>query len=58
MYLRGDEPLLRKGLTGWYEIEACLHGGDNNQAWTEVESLGKIRCEERTAKMNFSKLLL
>jgi len=39
---RGDEPLLPMGLTGWYEIEALLRGGDNDLARAEVERLGGI----------------
>jgi hypothetical protein len=30
------------GLTGWYEIEALLRGGDNDLARAEVERLGGI----------------
>jgi tetratricopeptide (TPR) repeat protein len=39
---REDESLLPMGLTGWYEIEAPLRGGDSDLAWAEVERLGKI----------------
>jgi tetratricopeptide (TPR) repeat protein len=39
---RGDEPLLPMGLTGWYETEALLRGGDNDMARAEVERLGKV----------------
>jgi hypothetical protein len=39
---RGDEPLLPVGLTGWFEIEALLRGGDSDLAQTGVESLGRI----------------
>jgi tetratricopeptide (TPR) repeat protein len=39
---RGDEPLLPMGLTGWYEIEALLRGGDNDLVRAEVERLGEI----------------
>jgi DNA-binding SARP family transcriptional activator/tetratricopeptide (TPR) repeat protein len=39
---REDESLLPMGLTGWYEIEALLRGGDSDLAWAEVERLGKI----------------
>jgi hypothetical protein len=39
---RGDESLLPMGLTGWYEIEALLRGGDGDLARAEVERLGKI----------------
>ncbi len=39
---RMDESLLPMALTGWYEIEALLRGGDNDLARAEVERLGKI----------------
>jgi tetratricopeptide (TPR) repeat protein len=39
---REDEALLPMGLTGWYEIEALLRGGDNDLAQAEVERLNKI----------------
>jgi hypothetical protein len=39
---RGDEPLLPMGLTGWYETEALLRGGDGDLARAEVERLGEI----------------
>ncbi|MCQ3977943.1 MAG: hypothetical protein DPW09_31330, partial [Anaerolineae bacterium] len=38
---RGDESLLPMGLTGWYETEALLRGGDGDLARAEVERLGK-----------------
>ncbi len=39
---RGDESLLPMGLTGWYETEALLHGGDGDLARAEVQRLGEI----------------
>ncbi len=42
MHSRGDEPLLPVGLTGWYETEALLRGGDCDLARAEVERLSKI----------------
>jgi tetratricopeptide (TPR) repeat protein len=39
---RGDEPLPPIGLTGWYETEALLRGGDGDLARAEVERLGEI----------------
>ncbi len=39
---RGNEPLLPVGLTGWYQTEALLRGGDGDPARAEVERLGKI----------------
>lgn len=39
---RRDEPQLPMGLTGWYETEALLRGGDDDLARAEVERLGKI----------------
>jgi hypothetical protein len=39
---REDEALLPMGLTGWYETEALLRGGDDDLARAEVERLGKI----------------
>jgi len=39
---REDESLLPMGLSGWYETEALLRGGDGALAQTEVERLGEI----------------
>lgn len=39
---RENESLLPMGLTGWYETEALLRGGDGDIARAEVERLGKI----------------
>jgi tetratricopeptide (TPR) repeat protein len=39
---RRDESLMPAALTGWYEIEALLRGGDNDLARAEVERLGGI----------------
>jgi tetratricopeptide (TPR) repeat protein len=37
-----DESLLPVGLTGWYETEALLRGGDGDLARAEVERLARI----------------
>lgn len=39
---REDESLLPATLTGWYEIEALLRGGDGDLARAEVQRLGEI----------------
>ena len=39
---REDDSLLPMALTGWYETEALLRGGDGDLARTEVARLGKI----------------
>lgn len=39
---REDETLMPLGLTGWYETEALLRGGDGDLARAEVERQGKI----------------
>lgn len=39
---RGDEPLLPFNLTGWYETEALLRGGDSDLARAEVERLSGL----------------
>jgi predicted ATPase/DNA-binding SARP family transcriptional activator len=39
---REDDSLLPMGLTGWYETEALLRGGDGDMARAEVERLGEI----------------
>lgn len=39
---RGDEALLSMGLTGWYETEALLRGGDGDLARAEVQQLGEL----------------
>jgi tetratricopeptide (TPR) repeat protein len=39
---QGDESLLPMGLTGWYEIEALLRGGDDDLARAEVERLSEV----------------
>jgi len=42
LQVRGGESLLSMGLTGWYETEALLRGGDSDLARAEVERLGEI----------------
>lgn len=42
LQVREDESLLPMGLSGWYETEALLRGGDGALARTEVERLGRI----------------
>jgi tetratricopeptide (TPR) repeat protein len=39
---RGDEALLSMGLSGYYETEALLRGGDDDLARAEVERLSEI----------------
>jgi DNA-binding SARP family transcriptional activator len=39
---REDDSLLPMSLTGWYETEALLRGGDGDMARAEVERLGEI----------------
>jgi DNA-binding SARP family transcriptional activator/predicted ATPase len=39
---RKDETLLPMSLTGWYEAEALLRGGDGDLAQAEVERLSKL----------------
>lgn len=39
---RQDESLLPMGLSGWYETEALLRGGDDDLARAEVDRQGKI----------------
>ncbi len=48
---RKDESLLPMGLTGWYEIEALLRGGDSDLARAEVERLGKLVGEHKRFRL-------
>jgi DNA-binding SARP family transcriptional activator/predicted ATPase len=44
---RDDDSLLPMSLTGWYETEALLRGGDDGLARAEVERLGEILGDNR-----------
>jgi DNA-binding SARP family transcriptional activator/predicted ATPase len=48
---RGDQTLLPMGLTGWYETEALLRGGDDDLARAEVERLGEIIGENKRHRL-------
>jgi tetratricopeptide (TPR) repeat protein len=48
---RRDESLLPMGLTGWYETEALLRGGDGNLARAEVERLAEILGNNRRYRL-------
>jgi DNA-binding SARP family transcriptional activator/tetratricopeptide (TPR) repeat protein len=48
---REDDSLLPMGLTGWYETEALLRGGDDDLARAEVERLGKIVGKNRRYRL-------
>jgi tetratricopeptide (TPR) repeat protein len=47
----GDEPLLPFSLTGWYETEALLRGGDEQLARAEVAQLSQIVGTNRRYKV-------
>ena len=51
LQFRGDEPLLPVSLTGWYETEALLRGGDGDLARAEVERLGEIVGDNRRYRL-------
>lgn len=51
LHARGDESLLSMGLTGWYETEALLRGGDGELARAEVELLGEIVSDNRRYRL-------
>ena len=48
---RGDESMLSMGLTGWYEIEALLRGGDSDLARVEVRQLSEIVGDNRRYRL-------
>jgi DNA-binding SARP family transcriptional activator len=48
---REDDSLLPMGLTGWYETEALLRGGDDDLARAEVERLGKVVGKNRRYRL-------
>lgn len=48
---REDPSLLPMGLTGWYETEALLRGGDGDLARAEVERLDKIVAEHKRFRL-------
>jgi tetratricopeptide (TPR) repeat protein len=48
---RTDESLLPMGLTGWYETEALLRGGDNDLARAEVVRLSEIVGKNRRYRL-------
>jgi len=48
---REDESLLPMGLTGWYETEALLRGGDGDLARAEVERLAGIVGNDRRYRL-------
>jgi tetratricopeptide (TPR) repeat protein len=52
---RGDEFLLPVGLTGWYETEALLRGGESELARAGVERLGEIVGRNRRYRLILSR---
>lgn len=54
---REDEALLPMGLTGWYETEALLRGGDDDLARAEVERLDKIMGNNKRYRLSLLRSL-
>jgi tetratricopeptide (TPR) repeat protein len=48
---RGNEALLSMSLSGWYETEALLRGGDGDLARAEVERLAEIMGNNRRYRL-------